>query len=330
MDTARFFDDLTAIPEAFAHLADAFGQPDDGAALRERLSPSRVLVLGMGSSRYAAGRVARAARALGHVVIDELASTDELPPPADDLAVIAISATGGSAEVLHAVDRYRGTGRLIAVTNRPESALAEAADAVSLLHAGVEASGVACRTYRHTVVVLERLLGLTTAEAARRELDRAATATASLLADRDTWLEPLSEVLLSPAGTHVLAPAERLCSAQQSALMVRELPRRLAVACETGDWAHVDLYTARTHDYRAAIFPGSHWDAQAVDWLQRRKARYAAIGGELDGAELVVRFPGDEDARIRPLTELLPLELVADRWRAADPEFAFSGRPGPA
>lgn len=330
MDTARFHDDLTAIPGAFATLADALVQPDEGAALVDHLAPPRVLVLGMGSSRYAAGRVARAARARGQYVVDELASTDELPPPADDLAVIAISATGGSAEVLHAVERYRNTGRLIAVTNRVDSALAEIADAVSPLHAGVEASGVACRTYRHTHVVLERLLGLTTADAARTELERAAAATRALFDSRADWLEPLAELLLSPAGTHVLAPAERLCSAQQAALMVRELPRRLAIACETGDWSHVDLYTARTHDYRAAIFPGSHWDAQAVDWLTRRGARYAAIGGALEGAEIVVRFPGDEDARIRPLTELLPLELVAEHWRAADPEFAFSGRPGPA
>ncbi|RZT64151.1 SIS domain-containing protein [Microcella alkaliphila] len=330
MDTARFADDLAAIPASFATLADALAHADDGAALLERLAPSRVLILGMGSSRYAAGRVARAARARGQHVVDELASTDELPAPADDLAVVAISATGGSAEVLHAVERYRGTGRLVAVTNRPESALAEAADAVSLLHAGVEESGVACRTYRHTHVVLERLLTLAAADTVRAELERAAAATEALFDSRDAWLDPLAELLLSPAGTHVLAPAERLCSAQQSALMVRELPRRLAVACETGDWAHVDLYTARTHDYRAAVFPGSCWDAQAGDWLTRRGARYAAIGGPLDGAELVVRFPGDEDARIRPLTELLPLELVADRWRAADPEFAFSGRPGPA
>jgi len=330
VDTARFHDDLSAIPEAFAALCDALARPDEGTRLLGRLAPSRVLVLGMGSSRYAAGRVARSARARGRNVIDELASTSELPPPADDLAVVAISATGGSAEVLHAIERYRGTGRLIAVTNRADSALAAAADAVCELHAGVEVSGVASRTYRHTHVVLERLVGLVDADTARTELERAAAATRALFDSSAEWLEALAELLLSSAGTHVLAPAERLCSAQQSALMVRELPRRLAVACETGDWAHVDLYTARTHDYRAAVFPGSHWDAQAVDWLSRRQARYAAIGGALDGAEIVVRYPHDQDARIRPLTELLPLELVAEHWRSADPEFAFSGRPGPA
>lgn len=324
MDTAHFLDDLRAIPDSFARLSEALDQPDDGVDLLAHRREGRILVLGMGSSRYAAGRVSRLARARGRLVVDELASTEELPEPAEDLTVIAISATGSSAEVLHSIQRYIGHGRLIALTNNLDSTLARAADAVSPLHAGAESSGVACRTYRHTHVVLERLLGLVDTATARVELDRATHATAVLLRTREDWLEPLANLLLSSAGTHFLAPAERLCSAQQSALMVRELPRRLAVASETGDWAHVDLYTARTHDYRAALFPGSRWDAQAVDWLRRRTARYAAVGGPLEGAEVTVRFPHDEDARIRPLTELLPLELVADHWRSVDPDYTWS------
>lgn len=327
MDTARFADDLRLIPEKLSALADELGRPDAGLDLLRSTAHTRILVLGMGSSRYAASTVTRAARAGGTAVWDDWASARLVPPPADDLLVIAVSATGRSAEVLHSAEQYAGRGRLIAVTNDPESPLAGLADAVSPLHAGVEVSGVACRTYRHTIVVLERLLGVTGTDVARAELAQAARATQQLFDSQHDWADPLSDVLLSPSGTHVLAPAERLGSAQQSALMVRELPRRLAVACETGDWAHVDLYTARTHDYRAAIMPGSHWDAHAVEWLQQREARFAAIGATLEGAEFTVRFDGDHDVRVRSLVEMLPLEIVADRWRAADPDFTFSTRP---
>ena len=328
MDTARFADDLTLIPESYIVLAEQLGRPDDGVDHVRVTTPSRVLIIGMGSSRYAAAGVTRRARALGMLVWDELASTVHLPPPAPDLVVIAVSATGRSVEVLSAAERFAGHGRLIAVTNDLQSPLAALADAVSPLHAGVEASGVASRTYRHTIVVLERLLSLTDSHDAARALTAAAHATQALLDTTGSWLDELATLLLSTVGTHLLAPVERFGSAQQGALMIRELPRRLAVACETGDWAHVDLYTALTHDYRAAILAGSAWDSQAVEWLRLRAARYAAIGGEIEGADITLRFDGDDDDAVRPLVETLPFELVADRWRASDPEFAFSERTG--
>ncbi len=327
MDTTRFPDDLSTIASSYRHLADSLVEITEIGGAHGHARPSRVLVLGMGSSRYAAERVARSARAAGHSVVADWASAVELPPPTDDLLVIAVSATGRSAEVLAAAERYAGRGRLIAVTNATESPLAERADAVIDLRAGIEVSGVASRTYRHTIVVLEQLLGLTGRDRMADELHRAAAATEELLATVGDWRPALAEVLDSADGVHVLAPAERFCSAQQAALMVRELPRRLAVACETGDWAHVDVYTSRTHDYRAAVFTGSAWDSQAVEWLQSRAARYAAIGSELPGAEFILRFPDDRDDRVRVLVETLPLELVAAEWRALDPDFGFSRRP---
>lgn len=327
MDTSRFREDLSRIAERYGCLADALDQPDAGAEFMASIEYTRVLILGMGSSRYAAGRVARAARARGASVVDDWASVVDLPAPASDLLVIAVSASGSSLEVLAAADRYGGTGRLIAVTNTVDSPLATMSDAISPLHAEVEVSGAACRTYRHTIVVLERLLGLTDPGQASDELKRAADATLTLSGSAHSWLPTLSDVLNSPDGSHLLAPAERFCSAQQSALMMRELPRRLSVACETGDWAHVDVYTTRTHDYRAAVFTGSPWDTQAVEWLQSRSARYAAIGGSLAGAEFELRFDGDDDDRVRVLVETLPFELLANEWLVDDPEFSFSRRP---
>lgn len=327
MDTTRFLDDLNSIAARYRALADALETSHDLADMSDRLGSARVLFLGMGSSRYAADRVARSARATGRPIVADWASAVDLPPPSDDLFVVAVSATGRSAEVLAAVDRYEGRGRLIAVTNSVESPLAERADVVVDLRAGVELSGVASRTYRHTIVVLEQLLGLTDPHRAADELRAAAASTDGLLDTISEWRPELATVLDSDDGVHVLAPAERFCSAQQAALMVRELPRRLAVACETGDWAHVDVYTSRTHDYRAAVLTGSAWDAQAVEWLQSRGARYAAIGGELAGAQVVLRFAGDEDERVRVLVETLPVELVAAEWLAQDPAFAFSRRP---
>lgn len=317
MDPSGFRADLELVPQSLERLA---------TALPQSLSPlrGRVLVLGMGSSAYAAAPVVRAARAGGSNVWLELASTAQLPPPAPDLTVVAVSATGGSAEVLAAVAPYAGHGRLLALTNTTESPLAQLADTVVPLLAGPEQGGVACRTYRHTVAVLLALLAPASdpADLCRR----AAQASAHLLATTGDWLDPVCTALAGPHGTFTLAPVERLGSAQQSALMMREGPRRLAYGCETGDWSHVDVYLTRTYDYRALLFAGSAWDGPALDWMHQRSTTYVSVGADLPGAAVSVRFPHDSDPWVAVLTEVLVGELVAHQWWAADPDFAWSAR----
>ena len=325
MDTARFADDLRLIPESFDRLADAL---DEGLPGLDALpSASRVLVLGMGSSRYAADIVARRARARGLNVAVELASSDTLPEPAEDLVVVAVSATGGSVEVLDAIQRYEGTGRLVAVTNAVDSALAERGDVTVPLLAGMEASGVACRTFRHTHLVLEEVLRRWAPAGSRATAGwarSAAEASAALMDSAPDWLDELSSTLQGPDGTWILAPADRFASAQQASLMMREVPRRPAVACETGDWSHVDVYLSKTLDYRALIYSGSKWDAQALEWMNQRGAIYVAVGAELPGASMQIPVPGSEDPAVAVLTELLVSELVAERWRSEDPDFSWS------
>jgi hypothetical protein len=113
---------------------------------------------------------------------------------------------------------------------------------------------------------------------------------------------------------YVLAPAARWSSAAQSALLVREGPRRPATGCETGDWPHVDVYLTKTLDYRALLLTGSPWDDQALDWLRTRGSTVVAVGADIDGAAAVVRYPGDADPEVARATETLVAELVAARW----------------
>ena len=122
------------------------------------------------------------------------------------------------------------------------------------------------------------------------------------------------EVLDSPDGLWLLAPAERLASAMQGALMVREAPRRNAVACETGDWSHVDVYLTKNLDYRALVYTGSRWQTEAARWMQQRNATTVAIGGSFPGARREIRYDGEDDDRVALLTEPLVAELLAAEW----------------
>jgi glutamine---fructose-6-phosphate transaminase (isomerizing) len=229
---------------------------------------------------------------------------------------IAISATGTSRETLDAVGEH-----FVALTNDPHSELARRASSVVEMRAGREKGGVACRTFQHTQLLLHALVehltgGDTagTADLARRT----AEATEDLLDRRDAWLPAAGELLDDRDGIFPIAPAERISSALQSALMFREGPRRAADGCETGDWAHVDVYLTRTLRYGAVFLPGSRYDGQALDWLRQRGSTVVAVGGEVPGAALAVRFRHDGLPGVRLMTETLVSELIAaSQWADA-------------
>jgi glucosamine--fructose-6-phosphate aminotransferase (isomerizing) len=297
--------DVLETPAALRRLADAH----EGAAplLAEA---ERVLLLGMGSSRFAALTAVAELRRRGRDAHAEYASTGAPQPPAPDLLAVAVSAGGGSAETLAAIGRHRGTSRTLAITNRPDAALAAEADSVLDLHAGEERSGVASRTYANTLALLLLLCG--TPAGAIRE---AADACDELLAARDAWL-PQATDLLERGPVHVLAPAERIGAAEQSALMLREVPRVRADACETGDWSHVDVYLSKAPNLGLLVLRGSAWEAEVLDWAGKRRCPVVTVGGALPGATLDVPVPGRDDPAVRALVEGRVAELLAAELHA--------------
>jgi glutamine---fructose-6-phosphate transaminase (isomerizing) len=320
MDPELFLQDLEAKPERLRTLADAL----DEAPVWGAIPPGtrRVVLLGMGSSRYAAAVVAARLRAAGLHAVAEYASAEAATPGGAGTVAVGISASGKTEETTAALRRHRDAGSAaIALTNAPASAIAVAGTVVVDMMAGPERGGVACRTFQHTLALLlaleDRLLA--------RDIShvpticrRAADATEDLLERRDAWVPEVANLLTGSGQAFVLAPHERLSSAEQGALMLREGPRIPADACETADWLHVDVYLTRSIDYRALVFAGSPFDADAMGWMRDRGATVCAVGADLADAKATVRYPGDDDPDVALLTETIVPELVAaDVWRRA-------------
>lgn len=307
MDLRAFVADLEAKPAALLTMLDALPR-------WPALAAGPVVLTGMGSSFFAAEIAARRLRRHGIVAIAEIASVEATLPPSADLTMIGISASGGSAETLALLAAHAEASRTIALTNNAEATLA--VDHVLQMHAGVEASGVACRSYLHTLVALLRLEEQLTGVDLRlaEHVKRAAAAIAYLLDRRDGWLPPVMEALDGTEGLWVLAPAERVGNAMQAALMVREGPRRAADGCETGDWNHVDVFLTKSLDYRALLFSGSRFDVDALRWMEERHSHVVTVGAEPDAATCAVRYPGDDDPIVALLAEMIVAELVASTW----------------
>jgi glucosamine 6-phosphate synthetase-like amidotransferase/phosphosugar isomerase protein len=310
-----FLADLYRKPEVLDRLAGQLAAANPWASVLPT-GVDRVVLLGMGSSAYAGGVAAARLRAGGVLATSELASSKLLPRWGAGTLVIATSASGGSVETLDALARLPRGVRTVALTNTADSAITERCDAVVMLDAEPEVGGVACRSYQHTLALLValecHLTGGDTAALAKA-VAAAARASGYLLDTESGWLPTVSEYLLGPSGTHLAAPAERFCSAQQGALMLREGPRLAAVGCETGDWSHVDVYLTKTTDYRLLVFAGSPWEAQLAEWTTARDSTVVGVGGTVPGAQYELRYPGDSDDLVRLLTEVLVPELIAAR-----------------
>jgi D-arabinose 5-phosphate isomerase GutQ len=317
VNPAHFRADLEEKPTRLRELSAALPDLDVPRAAES----GTTYLVGMGSSHYAGQVVAGRLRREGRSAHAEIASSDLLPPLREDDVVLAVSASGGSVETLDAVRRLRATApagtRFVSVTNRDGSELAGLCDADLPLLAGPENGGVACRTFQHTLA----LLLSATAGFDPEAILRAAEATADLLERRDEWLPRTSELLLGPDGSWIAAPARRLSSALQSALMLREGPRRAAVGCETGDWSHVDVYLTKTLDYRLLLLGGSAWEPQLLDWIEQRGSTVVGVGPTAPSPAVAahVRYRHDEDDDVRLLTETLVAELVAaEAWAAVE------------
>jgi len=317
MDPAQFLDDLEAKPTALASLAGHLGSGNPWDEVLEGFGGpvERVLLLGMGSSTFAAGVAAARLRSSGCFAVAELASSALLPPPDAQTLVVAVSASGASTETVDAARRYSGLAPTVALTNVEGGPLSALAQATVSMWAGVETGGVACRSFQHTLALFLAL----ESRLCRCELDvasvirRAAEASDDLLSRRDQWLPGVTERLAGPSGTFVVAPAARLSSAQQSALMLREGPRRPAVASETGEWSHVDVYLTKTLDYRMLLLPGSTYDDELLRWTSERGATVVSVGADVPQADASVRYRHDDDDLVRLLAEVLVAELVSQR-----------------
>ncbi|HTU31116.1 MAG TPA: SIS domain-containing protein [Solirubrobacteraceae bacterium] len=311
MNPDRFMDDILAEPETLERVLAGYAGPGSPlvALGSDPLQGRRVVLIGMGSSRFAALTVAGLLRVRGITAVAEYASTDTPVMPAADVLAIGISASGTTEETVQALARHCGTSRTIAVTNAPDARLREVADHVLPLLAGREHGGVACRTFQATLAVLLRLAG-----AAHEELVPAVAAQAALLDRRDEWLAPLTAMLEGAHAINTVAPAARLSSALQSALMLREGPRIPAYGAETGDWLHVDVYLSKYPGYLAVLFGGSRYDEGLMEWARERGSTVVAVGRPVQDAALHISFDRPDDPYVCTLVETSVVELAAADW----------------
>ncbi|MFQ1001439.1 glutamine--fructose-6-phosphate transaminase (isomerizing) [Modestobacter sp. SSW1-42] len=213
-------------------------------------APERLRFLACGSSRHAAEAVARAFGVLGGVPAEVVVASehDELVVPggADGVLTVAISQSGETSDVLHALEDVRGP--VLAITNRPHSSLARRSDAVLETGAGPEIGVAATKTFT-TQVVAGAALAIAHA-AATGALSRQAVAQHGLrlgslpgrLAAAHTTSFPvavaLAEELAEAQSFFFVSRGAGLPYAAEGALKLKEITYRNAEALPAGEFKH--------------------------------------------------------------------------------------------
>ena len=282
--------------------------------------PARVRFVGMGSSRFAAELPARRLRAAGLDATAELASAFDASSLDAAALLVAISNSGSTPEVVAAVSAARAAGdAVLAVTNGLSSALATVTQAVLPLGDGPEASGIATRSYRHTVALLDWMVDVLLDEPSEDRL-AAVGATRELLGSRSSWVADAADALDGAELIHVVGGPEAHGTREQAALMCREIARIAALPLDAGDWLHVGLYTLWPGG-RLVLFGGTPYDGAITRTVRERQATLVAIGPRVDGADVHVPLPNTALAEptIRAIVEPLVMESIAlELWRRTD------------
>ncbi|MEP7290667.1 MAG: SIS domain-containing protein [Chloroflexota bacterium] len=202
----------------------------------------------------------------------------EQPPIMEDALVISISQSGQSPDIVAVVAEGRRQGALtIAITNAPDSPLAQTAEHTINLHAGTEKAVAATKTYTTSLMALAMLSSALAGDSSRFET----------LAQIPGWVE---EILSNQQQTIVAAEryayidycvvASRgynYASAYEVALKLKELAYIIAEPYSSADFQHGPLALVEHGFPVIAVVPEGILAAELVTFFSNLKERGADL-----------------------------------------------------
>ena len=297
-----------------------------GALLRSRGS-RQILLVARGSSdnaaRYAQYLWPTVAGVPATLATPSLTTIYDRAPYPGDQAVVAISQSGRSPDVVAVVAGARAAGRpTLAVTNDPASPLALAAEQVLELGAGPERSVAATKTYTASLLAVA-LLSVALApggpaDRRDRELSRVPAALRAAVT-RTTGLDEATALLTRHDRGVCVGRGLHLSTAHETALKLTELTGSLVAPYSPTDLVHGPVAAVGPAVPAVLVAPPERASASVlavVPELLRRGAPVVLVGtGDPPARCLLVRLP--EEAALpgwlTPLTAVVPGQLLARR-----------------
>jgi glucosamine--fructose-6-phosphate aminotransferase (isomerizing) len=335
--TSRLEHEIGEQPEVAARLLDRM-LPLVGDLRRHLTSrgAEQVLLVARGSSdnaaRYAQYLWPARAGVTVTLATPSLTTVYGRQPDVSRQAVVAVSQSGRSPDVVSVVQQARDAGRpTLAVTNDPSSPLAAAAELVVDLGAGPERSVAATKTYTASLLAIAVLAGAWADDPPDPgQLQRVPAA----LGEAVTRASGVEEAAALVAGADRAVSVGRglnLSTAHETALKITELTGALVAPFSPADLMHGPVAAVGPSVPALLVAPEEAATAsvlEAVPELRRRGAPVVLLGGPETHDVHRVGLPATADLPgwLSPLTAVVLGQLVA--WRAAELRGVDVDRPG--
>ena len=316
--------ELREQPAALARLIERqAAHVDEVAAAFRRDDVQYIVIASRGSSsnaaRYAQYLLGRAHRVPVMFATPSLYTIYEQPPRLDGAAVLGISQSGASPDVVSVLAEARRQGRpTVSITNGLDSPIAKESDAVLLLEAGDERSVAATKTYMNSLGAIALLFSAIDGATARVELDRMPEVLERQIALSFSSAPQLDQLAGSPGAT-VVARGVNFGTAHEVALKIRELSGLVVEAYSPADLMHGPVAAIRPGWPVIAVAPTGPVHASVAEVLPALEERGARVFVVSDVEELLERagtplplVPGVPEW-LSPLTAVVPGQVLGLR-----------------
>ena len=247
-----------------------------------------------------------------------LFSIYQQPPRFGNALVLGISQSGKSPDIVGVLAEARRQGALTAaITNFPDSDLGQQADYVVNLHAGLERSIAATKTYTSELAAIALLSATLAQNQAMHDalVQMPETVTATLALDRE--IAQLAERYRYMRDCVVIGRGYNYATAFELALKLKELTYTIAEPYSSADFLHGPLALIE-HGFPAIVIAPSGVvlpELQSfMHTLQQREAEIVAISDDaatLALARTRLALPRSVPEWLSPLTTIVPGQLLA-------------------
>ena len=275
----------------------------------------RIVLTGMGSSFHALHPCTL--QLVSHGITALMVETSELVHYKERLfdrhtLMIVVSQSGQSAEVIRLLQVNQGRSSLLAITNTPDSPLAEGAEAAIITVAGEEFS-VSCKTYVTALLALQWLADLICGcdlKETWRQFQHAANEAASYLAHWEKYVCTLANVLQGTRHLFLVGRGASLAATGTGALIIKEADHVHAEGMSSAAFRHGPLEMLGEDSF-VLVFAGdkktSQFNNRLVADIREQKGRAELAGEE---SELPALRLAAAPVSVRPILEILPVQMI--------------------
>jgi glutamine---fructose-6-phosphate transaminase (isomerizing) len=241
------------------------------------------------------------------------------PPRLHNALVVGISQSGQSPDIVSVLAEGRRQGNLtLAITNAPDSPLAQAADFVLDIQAGPELAVAATKTYTAELLAIAMLsAALAQDGSAWGELDRLGGWLQAALA-QDEMIEKSAERYRYMQQCVVLGRGFNYATAYEWALKLKEMTYIAAEPYSTADFQHGPVAVVTQGFPVLAVASNGVVLESLLDFMRHLKAELQAelvvisnSQAALGLAQVPIAIPPDVPEWLSPLVNIIPAQLFA-------------------